>query len=143
MTMSILQPSSWTTITAFELKVNDRCWQYEDESDTGFRIIGGDYANINEYPWQVSSATLPVLLTPRYGMTKGSFISQKTSTFVKPINDNHHAYLTFVSTCFFILFYFLCFKFVTVFSMVASLKSDTFKCQKGRVRNERIVQCVC
>ncbi|KAK8404771.1 hypothetical protein O3P69_001408 [Scylla paramamosain] len=38
---------------AFEMRVNDRCWQYEDESDTGFRIIGGDYTNLNEYPWQV------------------------------------------------------------------------------------------
>ncbi|MPC07877.1 Chymotrypsin B [Portunus trituberculatus] len=39
---------------AFELRVNDRCWQYEDESDTGFRVIGGSYTNIQEYPWQVS-----------------------------------------------------------------------------------------
>lgn len=39
---------------AFEMRVNDRCWQYEDESDTGFRIIGGQFANINEYPWQVA-----------------------------------------------------------------------------------------
>ncbi|XP_045138916.1 serine proteinase stubble-like [Portunus trituberculatus] len=38
---------------AFELRVNDRCWQYEDESDTGFRVIGGSYTNIQEYPWQV------------------------------------------------------------------------------------------
>ncbi|XP_071515586.1 uncharacterized protein [Panulirus ornatus] len=38
---------------AFEQKVNDRCWQYEEDDDTGFRIIGGAYANINEYPWQV------------------------------------------------------------------------------------------
>ncbi|XP_050716495.1 serine protease filzig-like [Eriocheir sinensis] len=38
----------------FALKVNERCWQYEDESDAGFRIIGGSNTNINEYPWQVA-----------------------------------------------------------------------------------------
>ncbi|KAK8732736.1 hypothetical protein OTU49_006900 [Cherax quadricarinatus] len=39
---------------AFELKVNDKCWQYEEEADTGFRIIGGGYTRLNEFPWQVA-----------------------------------------------------------------------------------------
>ncbi|XP_045614593.2 transmembrane protease serine 11D isoform X1 [Procambarus clarkii] len=39
----------------FELKVDDRCWKYDDDSiDSSFRIIGGVYTNINEYPWQVA-----------------------------------------------------------------------------------------
>ncbi|KAK3851344.1 hypothetical protein Pcinc_041217 [Petrolisthes cinctipes] len=38
---------------AFELKVNDKCWQYDKEQDTGFRVIGGGYTNVNEYPWQM------------------------------------------------------------------------------------------
>ena len=44
-------------LTAFELKVNDKCWQYEKEeevSNDGFRIIGGFRTRINKYPWQVS-----------------------------------------------------------------------------------------
>ncbi|KAG7163347.1 Trypsin-like 1 [Homarus americanus] len=35
------------------LKVNEKCWQYYDEPPT-FRVIGGFYANLNEYPWQVA-----------------------------------------------------------------------------------------
>ncbi|XP_047486794.1 serine proteinase stubble-like [Penaeus chinensis] len=39
---------------AFELRVNTKCFQYEDEPQPGFRIIGGGYTRINEYPWQVA-----------------------------------------------------------------------------------------
>ncbi|XP_063599805.1 serine proteinase stubble-like [Penaeus indicus] len=39
---------------AFELRVSNKCFQYEDEPQPGFRIIGGGYTRINEYPWQVA-----------------------------------------------------------------------------------------
>ncbi|XP_042880141.1 serine protease filzig-like [Penaeus japonicus] len=39
---------------AFELRVSDRCWQYENEVPSGFRVIGGGYTKINEFPWQVA-----------------------------------------------------------------------------------------
>ncbi|XP_068218099.1 serine protease filzig-like [Palaemon carinicauda] len=41
---------------AFELKVNDKCFQLTDEypADPSFRVIGGGYTGVNEYPWQVA-----------------------------------------------------------------------------------------
>lgn len=39
---------------AFELRVSDRCWQYETGTQAAFRVIGGGYTRINEYPWQVA-----------------------------------------------------------------------------------------
>lgn len=39
---------------AFELKVNDNCYQYEQHEPPTFRVIGGSYTGINEYPWQVA-----------------------------------------------------------------------------------------
>lgn len=41
----------------FELKVQDKCWLYEEDDpfeSPSFRIIGGFDANINEYPWQAA-----------------------------------------------------------------------------------------
>lgn len=55
---------------AFDLKVDDRCWQY-DRTPPSFRIIGGGHTGINEYPWQVA------LVYNRKFFCGGSLISDR------------------------------------------------------------------
>ncbi|CAL4107853.1 unnamed protein product, partial [Meganyctiphanes norvegica] len=37
----------------FDLKVNDKCWQYQ-QNPAVTRIVGGGETNLNEWPWQVA-----------------------------------------------------------------------------------------
>ncbi|KAF2364741.1 Serine proteases trypsin domain [Trinorchestia longiramus] len=40
---------------AFRLKVQDKCWLYEEEPERPvFRVVGGFGTGVNEYPWQVA-----------------------------------------------------------------------------------------